>query len=73
MWNTFNFLNCCRKMKNELMLPEYLFEISWEVCNKVGGIYTVVSTKARTLADEKGIEATYIGPDLWKEKENPLL
>ncbi|MBR5511468.1 MAG: glycogen/starch synthase, partial [Bacteroidaceae bacterium] len=59
-------------MKNNLMAPEYLFEISWEVCNKVGGIYTVVSTKARTLADQEGIEAIYIGPDLWAEKENPL-
>ena len=29
--------------------PDYLFEVSWEVCNKVGGIYTVVSTKARQM------------------------
>ena len=31
-------------MKKEMLRPDYLFEISWEVCNKVGGIYTVVST-----------------------------
>src|SRR3990172_8417016 len=24
---------------------EYFFEVSWEVCNKVGGIYTVVTSK----------------------------
>ncbi|MBI4154091.1 glycogen/starch synthase [Candidatus Woesearchaeota archaeon] len=24
-----------------------LFEVSWEVCNKVGGIYTVIKTKSR--------------------------
>ena len=59
-------------MKKNDLLPEYLFEISWEVCNKVGGIYTVVSTKARTLSDVEGLNAIYIGPDLWKEKENPL-
>lgn len=59
-------------MKKELSLPEYLFEISWEVCNKVGGIYTVVSTKARTLSQVEGLNAIYIGPDLWKQKENPL-
>ncbi|MBR5456164.1 MAG: glycogen/starch synthase [Bacteroidaceae bacterium] len=59
-------------MKKDLMLPEYLFEISWEVCNKVGGIYTVVSTKARTLSEVEGLNTIYIGPDLWKEKENPL-
>ena len=59
-------------MKKNLMLPDYLFEISWEVCNKVGGIYTVVSTKARTLSEVESLNAVYIGPDLWKEKRNPL-
>ena len=28
-----------------------LFEVSWEVCNKVGGIHTVLSTKAKSLVD----------------------
>ena len=36
-------------MKKEMLRPDYLFEISWEVCNKIGGIYTVLSTKAKTL------------------------
>ena len=31
------------------MNPDYIFESSWEVCNKVGGIYTVPSTRANTL------------------------
>ena len=38
----------------------------------MGGIYTVVSTKARTISEIEGLNAIYIGPDLWKEKENPL-
>ena len=59
-------------MKKNILLPDYLFEISWEVCNKVGGIYTVLSTKAETIAETEGINAVYIGPDLWKEKKNPL-
>jgi glycogen synthase len=31
-----------------MLTPEadYLFEASWEVCNKVGGIYTVIKSKA---------------------------
>ena len=66
------FCNLIYFMKKELSLPEYLFEISWEVCNKVGGIYTVVSTKERTLSQVEGLNAIYIGPDLWKQKENPL-
>ena len=36
-------------MDNTKTTPDYLFESSWEVCNKVGGIYTVLSTKAHTL------------------------
>jgi len=39
-----------------------LFEVSWEVCNKVGGIYTVLSTKARTLTDRLGDHYIAIGP-----------
>ena len=36
-------------MNEMIKTPEFLFESSWEVCNKVGGIYTVLSTKAHTL------------------------
>ena len=36
-------------MKNERLVPDYIFETSWEVCNKVGGIYTVLSSRAKTL------------------------
>ena len=36
-------------MVKELLTPDYIFEASWEVCNKVGGIYTVLSTRANTL------------------------
>ena len=32
-------------------MPDYIFESSWEVCNKVGGIYTVLSTRAKTLQE----------------------
>lgn len=30
-------------------IADYVFEASWEVCNKVGGIYTVVSSKAEQM------------------------
>ena len=43
--------------------PDYLFESSWEVCNKVGGIYTVLSSKARTLCEQYGDRVIFIGPD----------
>ncbi|MCH5236406.1 MAG: glycosyltransferase [Muribaculaceae bacterium] len=47
-----------------------LAETSWEVCNKIGGIYTVLSTKARVLQERFGDKLVFIGPDVWS-KENP--
>ena len=52
--------------------PDYIFEVSWEVCNKVGGIYTVLSTRAKTIQTQTNAQLVFIGPDLWKETENPL-
>ena len=40
----------------KLLTPDYLFEVSWEVCNKIGGIHTVVSTKAQTRHPESQTE-----------------
>ncbi len=48
----------------------YLFEVSWEVCNKVGGIYTVVSTKVPAMQQRFGKNYFAIGPDVWKDKDN---
>uniref|UniRef100_A0A3P9ITN3 Glycogen [starch] synthase n=1 Tax=Oryzias latipes TaxID=8090 RepID=A0A3P9ITN3_ORYLA len=39
-----------------------LFEIAWEVANKVGGIYTVIQTKARLTAEEWGENYFLVGP-----------
>ena len=39
-------------MVKDLLTPDYIFESSWEVCNKVGGIYTVLSTRANTLQEK---------------------
>ena len=59
-------------MAKELLAPDYIFESSWEVCNKVGGIYTVLSTRAKTLQDVHKDKVIFIGPDFWVGKENPL-
>jgi len=58
-------------MKKGLLKPDYIFESSWEVCNKVGGIYTVLSTRAKTLQDMMQDRVIFIGPDFWKKKESP--
>lgn len=59
-------------MAKELLTPDYIFEASWEVCNKVGGIYTVLSTRAKTLQEIHKDKVFFIGPDIWAGKENPL-
>ena len=51
-------------MANPTMVPDSIFESSWEVCNKVGGIYTVLSTRAKTLQELFPDKIFFIGPDL---------
>lgn len=51
-------------------MPALLFEASWEVCNKIGGIYTVLSTKAQALQELSKDATIFIGPDVWTEN-NP--
>ncbi|MCR5395255.1 MAG: glycogen/starch synthase [Bacteroidales bacterium] len=59
-------------MKDKILTPDFLFEVSWEVCNKVGGIYAVLSTKAATLKQQIGDGLVFVGPDLWFEQESPF-
>ena len=57
-------------MNKKQLTPDYIFESSWEVCNKVGGIYTVLSTRAKTLQEAFQDKVIFIGPDFWKESES---
>ena len=59
-------------MNHSTLIPDYIFESSWEVCNKVGGIYTVLSTRAKTLQDAMPDHVIFIGPDFWQSQPNPL-
>ena len=44
---------------------DLLVNTSWEVCNKIGGIYAVLSTQAGTLQKIYRDKVIYIGPDVW--------
>ncbi|HTJ48441.1 MAG TPA: glycosyltransferase [Cyclobacteriaceae bacterium] len=44
----------------------YLLEVAWEVCNQVGGIYTVIRSKAPVMMDRWGGRYCMIGPYLNK-------
>ena len=59
-------------MADKMISPDFIFESSWEVCNKIGGIYTVLSTRAKTLQDSFKDKIVFIGPDVWVNRENPL-
>lgn len=59
-------------MTNSHNSPEYIFEVSWEVCNLVGGIYTVLSTKAKTLQKSHKDKVIFVGPDVWQEQPSPF-
>ena len=54
-----------------MLKPDYIFESSWEVCNKVGGIYTVLSTRAKTLQETMRDQIIFIGPDFWQKETCP--
>ena len=56
----------------KVVMPDYLFEASWEVCNKVGGIHTVLASKSLNLSKELRNNHIHIGPDVWMDTaQNP--
>lgn len=57
-------------MEKNILTPDYIFETSWEVCNKVGGIYTVLSSRAKTLIPQFNDRLVFIGPDLKQSNAN---
>ncbi len=44
--------------------PDFLFEVSWEVCNKIGGIHTVIATKNTSIINEYKDQYITIGPEI---------
>lgn len=59
-----------RSFGEEVKNLNLLVETSWEVCNKIGGIYTVLSTKAKELKNLFGDRLVFIGPDVWNPVNN---
>ena len=49
---------------------DFVFETGWEICNKIGGIYTVLSTKAGRMKELFGGNYLLIGPDVWRETDD---
>jgi len=58
-------------MSNVNLNPDFLFEVSWEVCNKVGGIHTVIASKAPIVVGSMGDNYITIGPDFSQDSVNP--
>ncbi|WP_228466926.1 glycosyltransferase [Adhaeribacter swui] len=55
-------LNYPAKLNEEALKQALLAEIAWEVCNQVGGIYTVIQTKVQSMIDQWGSCYFLIGP-----------
>ena len=55
------------------MSADYIFETAWEICNKVGGIYTVLSTKAATVVKQYHDHYLCVGPDISKEHNDDFI
>ncbi len=52
-----------RRTPESSVIPDaYLCETSWEVCNQVGGIYTVIRSKAPVMVEQWGSRYLLIGP-----------
>jgi len=54
-------------MEKTNLRPDYLFEISWEICNQIGGIHRVLSSKALNVQESLGDKYVVIGPDVWRD------
>jgi len=64
--------NCDNNLaKNNFNKDDFLFELSWEVCNKVGGIYTVITSKISTILKNIKYENYFlVGPYLNNQNNN---
>ncbi len=49
--------------------PQVLIEVSWEVCNMVGGIHTALASKAHKMQEYYGNRYITIGPDISRMNE----
>ncbi len=70
LYSNHNEIELIRKeriMKAELGSNAMLFEIAWEVCNQVGGIYTVIRSKATEASEKWGDNYCLVGPYLSDE------
>lgn len=52
-----------------MIQPDYIFETSWEVCNRVGGIYAVLSTRAASMQAEHPDKVIFFGPDFGEHSD----
>ena len=48
--------------------PGFLYNVSWEVCHRVGGVHTVLETIAPHLVASYGKNLLFVGPDLWADR-----
>ncbi|XP_066257630.1 glycogen [starch] synthase [Euwallacea similis] len=57
-----NLLTCMDRGMTAEEQNRWTFEVAWEAANKVGGIYTVIRSKAYVSTEEMGDQYCLIGP-----------
>jgi len=55
-------------MNDSDRLPGFLYVVSNEVCNPLGGVHTVLATAAPFLKAVYGEDLLFVGPDLWANR-----
>ncbi len=53
-----------QKKESELLNNSFLAECAWEVCNQLGGIYTVIRSKVPEVSQQWGENYCLIGPNV---------
>lgn len=53
-----------KKAEKQVIESKVLVEVAWEVCNQVGGIYTVIRSKAPVMVDKWGDNYLLLGPKI---------
>ncbi len=56
-------------MNSHAQQPEVLFEAHWEVCNRSGGVHSMLTSKAGLYASEFQQNFISIGPDVYRETQ----
>ena len=66
IWVILSTRSTMKKKSKKQLKNTILTEVAWEVCNQVGGIYTVIRSKVPVMMDKWGEDYLLLGPYIHK-------